>query len=413
MQDHVNKDLMFIGTEFGIFFTGNGGKNWLELDGGIPTISTRDVKIQRRENDLVAGTFGRGIYILDDYAPLRELTAKSREKEALLFAPSRPVKWFQLDDNHTDSNGDDYYLAKNPAHGATLTYYLKDSLLTAKDVRQAAEKKLVKEEEYPKYPSWESIEKENQEAKPAVYLEIRDSKGDFINRVAGKAKKGLHRVTWDMTHFASKAIVSPKNAEKSQGIAAAPGKYTATLYKREGTAITQLADPVEFELKAIYQPAVSGPTADEALQFSKDLAAAYRRSSATSEVLKSVEGTVKALRMAIDRTPGDVAALEAKYAAIQDEINGINFEMSGLKSRDRMGIKPASISSRFWYAMSANWSSYGPTAQHKEQFGYALKGLEAVIKRLSDLQASKVPDLQKAVIDAGGPWTKGAPLIAN
>lgn len=131
---------MFIGTEFGIFFTVDGGKDWVELDGGMPTISTRDVKIQRRENDLVAGTFGRGIYILDDYAPLRQLTKQSMEQDALLFAPSRPVKWFQLDTNHTDSDGDDRFVAENPEHGATLTYYLKDSLLTAKDKRQEAEK---------------------------------------------------------------------------------------------------------------------------------------------------------------------------------------------------------------------------------------------------------------------------------
>ena len=83
VQDHVNKDLMFLGTEFGVFFTVNGGENWLELNGGMPTISTRDVKIQRHENDLVVGTFGRGIYILDDYAPLRELSEQSMEKRPL------------------------------------------------------------------------------------------------------------------------------------------------------------------------------------------------------------------------------------------------------------------------------------------------------------------------------------------
>ena len=103
---------MFLGTEFGIFFTVDGGDKWLELNGGMPTISTRDVKIQRRENDLVAGTFGRGIYILDDYAPLRQLTAKSMQENALLFAPSRPVKWFRLDRSHARTDGDDRFAAK-------------------------------------------------------------------------------------------------------------------------------------------------------------------------------------------------------------------------------------------------------------------------------------------------------------
>ena len=421
VQDHINKDLMFIGTEFGVFFTVDGGNKWTELNGGIPTISTRDVKIQRRENDLVAGTFGRGIYILDDYAPLRELTPKSMEQDALLFAPSRPVKWFQLDSGHTDSNGDEYFLAKNPEHGATLTYFLKDSLTTLKDQRKKAEKELMKgndkkkakKRKYPKYPSWESIEKENQEAKPVVYLEIRDASGDFINRVAAKAKKGLHRVTWDMTYSAGRAIASTKAAAKSTGIAAAPGTYSATLFKREGSTITKLAEPVEFELKAVFEPVLKGNTAQENMQFSKDLASAYRRYTSASEVLKVVEQTAKTLRMAIDRTPGDIAKLEAEYAAIQSEINAINFELSGLKSRERKGIKPANLSSRFWYAQSASWSSYGPTKQHKQQFAIALEGLEDVFKRISALQETTIPQLQKTVVDAGGPWTKGAPLVSK
>lgn len=92
VQDHVNKDLMFIGTEFGLFFTVDGGDKWVELEGGMPTISTRDVVIQRDEGDLVAGTFGRGIYILDDYSPLRSLDEDAFERDALLMAPGRPVK---------------------------------------------------------------------------------------------------------------------------------------------------------------------------------------------------------------------------------------------------------------------------------------------------------------------------------
>ena len=131
---------MFVGTEFGLFFTTNGGKKWIELNGGVPTISFRDLAIQRRENDLIAGTFGRGIYILDDFGPLRSLTEKAMENEALLFAPTRPVKWFNLDRNHSRTDGNDRFVAENPEHGATLTYFLKDSLLTSKEKRDLLNK---------------------------------------------------------------------------------------------------------------------------------------------------------------------------------------------------------------------------------------------------------------------------------
>lgn len=414
VQDHVNKDLMFIGTEFGIFFTVNGGKKWVELEGGMPTISTRDVKIQRRENDLVAGTFGRGIYILDDYGPLRELTEKSLEQDALLFAPSRPVKWFKQDGFDANTDGDDRFVAENPAHGATLTYFLKDSLLTAKQKRQAAEKKLLEDEEYPKYPAWEAIEQELQEAEPAVYLEIRDAAGEFVNRVAGATSKGLHRVTWDMMYAKTSAIIGEEDSGWSPfgtGLMAAPGKYTATLNQRVGGKITQLAGPVEFELKPIVSGSLEGTSSAQALNYGKQVYAAERRSTAISAVLESMTSTLEGLRTAIDRTPGDITSLETRFADINAEVHAISTELYGLESRSGMGSEPASIASRLWYAKSAATSSYGPTKQHQEQLGYALAGLDSVAERTKALQQA-IPALQQAVLDAGGPWTAGATVPA-
>ena len=409
VQDHVNKDLLFIGTEFGVFFSVNGGKKWVELDGGMPTISTRDVKIQRRENDLVAGTFGRGIYILDDYAPLRSLTEKSMQQDAILFGPSRPVKWFQLDDNHTDSDGDDRFVAKNPEHGATFTYYLKDSLLTAKEKRQEADNKAVEDKKYPKYPSWEAVEAENQEAEPAVYIEVRDSEGDIIKRVDGKTKKGLHRLTWDMK-YASTNPLTEKDS-KNNGLMALPGSYTATLFKRVGTEVTPLSEPVSFELAAIVEGALEGATPQEMEVYGSAVSDAQKRAISATTVLKHLKDTMALLRTAIDRTPSDIAKLEAQFAAIQEEIHAVNRQFYGLKSRDRMGIKPANIMSRLRYARSALGSSYGPTAQHKDQLGYANDSLDSAVARIGTLQSTAVPALQQAVVEAGGPWTSGLPVI--
>ena len=87
-EDHEDPNLLFAGTEFGLFFTPDGGKKWVRLKGGLPTIAVRDLAIQRGENDLVVGTFGRGIYVLDDYSLLRGLKPETLQKEAALF----PVK---------------------------------------------------------------------------------------------------------------------------------------------------------------------------------------------------------------------------------------------------------------------------------------------------------------------------------
>lgn len=414
VQDHINKDLMFIGTEFGVFFTVDGGEKWLELKGGIPTIATRDVRIQRRENDLVAGTFGRGIYILDDYSPLRSLTSEALEKDALLFAPGRPVKWFQLDGSHSNMDGNDAYSAKNPAHGATFTYYLKDSLLTAKAKRKKAEREMLKDKKnkkYPKYPSWEEVEAERNELKPAVYLEITDSQGEVINRVKAQARKGLHRITWNMTYLPSRALTNPKSF--GRGLMVAPGTYTATLYQREASTVTPLAEPVEFQLEAIYEPALSGPSSAETQEFRQKLIDTSRRFSSSEAVLSNLSKTLKIVRTAINNTPGNIADFEKQYAEISKEINEINAKMYGLKSRNRMGTKPANISSRLSYAMSASWSSYGPTKQHIEQFGFATGALGEVESRITKLQEASLPSLQSAIINAGGPWTPGAKLITK
>jgi photosystem II stability/assembly factor-like uncharacterized protein len=72
-EDHVNPNLLFVGNEYGLYFSIDGGQKWIQLRGGLPTIQVRDLAIQKRENDLVLGTFGRGIYILDNYTPLRLL----------------------------------------------------------------------------------------------------------------------------------------------------------------------------------------------------------------------------------------------------------------------------------------------------------------------------------------------------
>jgi photosystem II stability/assembly factor-like uncharacterized protein len=411
VQDHVNKDLMFIGTEFGLFFTVDGGNKWVELAGGMPTISTRDLVIQRRENDLVAGTFGRGIYILDDYAPLRELTEESLESDALLFAPSRPVKWFQLDRNHTRTDGDDRFTAKNPEHGATLTYFLKDSLLTAKDKRKKAEKDILEDKKYPKYPSWESVEAENQEPKPAVYIEIYDNAGNFVNRIAGETSQGLHRITWDMNHASVRAVTPGKQPEwRGRGMIAMPGQYSAILFKRQGSEVTQLAEPVSFELKSIYQGALAGISKDKVVEFGKQITTVQRRSSANAAVLKQLDESMQTIRKAINRTPGNIAGLESQFADIQTEINAINVELNGLESRNRKGAKPANIMSRLGYAMSAMWSAYGPTQQHIDQLEFATQGLTTVSERLDNLHQSRLPELQKAIVDLGGPWTMGAPL---
>ncbi|MBE0594092.1 MAG: glycosyl hydrolase, partial [Gemmatimonadales bacterium] len=128
VQDHERENLLFVGTEFGVFFTVDGGAKWVQLKGGMPTIGVRELEIQRRENDLVVASFGRSFYILDDYTPLRELSDAALQQDARIF-PTRPAPWYieaaPLAGGEKAFQGADFYTADNPPYGATFTYYLK------------------------------------------------------------------------------------------------------------------------------------------------------------------------------------------------------------------------------------------------------------------------------------------------
>ena len=136
-----------MGTEFGLFFTIDGGKKWIRLKGGLPTIAVRDLAIQKHENDLAVGTFGRGIYILDDYSLLRGLKPETLAQESVLFpvrtaleyVPTRP---YGLRGKGFQSSA--FFTADNPPFGATFTYYLKDMHQDPKQKREEAEKEAAR-----------------------------------------------------------------------------------------------------------------------------------------------------------------------------------------------------------------------------------------------------------------------------
>ncbi len=132
IQDHVNGNLLFAGTEFGVFASVDGGARWVQLKGGMPTIQVRDMAVQKRENDLVLGTFGRGFYVLDDYSALREITPQTLAEEARLFPLRDAYLFSQLGLAPAGTAGigpmSGNWTAPNPPFGAVFTYNVKQAL---------------------------------------------------------------------------------------------------------------------------------------------------------------------------------------------------------------------------------------------------------------------------------------------
>ncbi len=259
VQDTVKPELMFVGTEFGIFVTLDAGQSWLKLQGGVPNIPFRDLVIQERENDLVGASFGRGFYVLDDYTPLREISAESLAAPAQLFAP-RKAWWYLprevLGGSEKAAQGAAFFTAPNPPFGAVFTYFLRDSVQTALSARQAREKVLAVEGEDTPYPGWDELRREELEDPAAVVLTVRNSDGAVVRQLNAPSSAGLHRLAWDLRHANLRSETDGKLDANTAGPLAAPGTYTAELSQRIDGVTTALAGPVTVAVERLHK---SGP----------------------------------------------------------------------------------------------------------------------------------------------------------
>ncbi|MEM9170816.1 MAG: glycosyl hydrolase [Pseudomonadota bacterium] len=415
VQDHVKKDLLFAATEFGLFFTLNGGEKWIKFEGGAPTIAFRDVTIQRRENDLVAATFGRGFYILDDYSALRGVDEKALDKDAMLFA-SRPAHWYlekrPMSFSPGGSQGDGFFRAPNPPFGAVFTYYLKDDVKTLAEIRQEAEEDKIEKGEDTPFAGFDAIEKEVNEADPEVWLTIADANGAVIRRVAAATSKGFHRVAWDLRRPALDAVGSEGGypTDELQGFLAPPGKYTATLQKIVRGETTKLAGPVSFEVNKLGEGALKGAPLAKTLAFWDRLARLDRSMSAAGFALEDVDARLASLSEAVARTPAGVAGLDAQWRKLRAEAQAIEKAMYGNAAMNEVGQDTGeTISSRAGVVYTGvAYSTYGPTPMHERVMAETEADFEAVRKRINTMLSASLPAFEKAVTDAGGPWAPGA-----
>ncbi|MFW6198725.1 MAG: glycosyl hydrolase, partial [Acidobacteriota bacterium] len=196
VQDHEDPELLFAGTEFGIYFTVDGGGRWVRLEGGVPTIAFRDIEIQRRESDLVGASFGRGLFVLDDYTPLREIGAEALEAEARLFPVRDAIRFVPSSDLGIPGRGFQgatAYMADNPPPGAIITVWIREAAETAREEREAREERLREEGDDVPFPGWDVLGQELRESDPFLLVTITDAEGNVVRRVTAPDRAGLQR----------------------------------------------------------------------------------------------------------------------------------------------------------------------------------------------------------------------------
>ncbi|MFL6199313.1 MAG: VPS10 domain-containing protein [Thermoanaerobaculia bacterium] len=395
-EDPGDPELLFAGTESGLYFTRDGGRHWVRLTGGLPVVAVRDLAIQPRENDLVVGTFGRGIYILDDYTPLRHATKTTLDEDAILF-PVKPA-WLYLEVPDQPVRDAAFFTAQNPPYGAVFTYYLKEDLKTAKARRQ--------ERESTENPSWEALRAEEREKEPAILLTVAGEDGRTVRRLTGPATAGFHRMVWDLRH------PSPEPELPGQGPLAAPGRYTVSLAKRVGDITTPLGEPRTFEALPLEGTALAALTPaerGEAAAYWREVDRLYQAMTGASEALEEGLAQITAIQKALEDTPaadprllGEAHALEDRLADLRDEMNGDPIKATLL----REPVLPT-LGERIGRIFLWNRNTALPTRTQKDAYALAARDFAPWLERLRKLLKDDLASLENRLEAAGAPWTPG------
>ena len=313
-QDFVNPDLLFVGTEFGIFFSINDGESWTQLKNGIPTIAVKDIVIQERENDLVLATFGRGFYILDNYSPLRDLNKELLNKEAHIFPIKDALMYHQSGGRY--GQGETYFKADNPEYGAVFSYYIKDVPKTLKQIRKEKEKELFNDSKPIPQPSNEELIAEKMEKSPYLIFTIKDNEGLVVRKLTTSASKGVNRINWDLRYesvYPQKTVdeFNPTNKARSSTLAL-PGNYNVSLsiVTREG--IKEIAGPVNFTAKALENTSLPAADRNELVAFQKNANELTRSILGAEVFVEDLMKRTETLKQVILKTP------EADYSYIEN-----------------------------------------------------------------------------------------------
>jgi photosystem II stability/assembly factor-like uncharacterized protein len=410
VQDHKKPELLFVGTEFGLYFSIDGGDYWKKFN-GLPTISFRDLAIQEREEDLVAASFGRGFYVLDDYSFLRELNDEVLENEASLFKARDAWQYIPKRDGKgtNGSLGGQDFVAENPEFGVVLTYYINEDYPSAKKERTKEEKKKNEKEVDVDFPGWDTLAAEYNESTVQYYMEIYNDEGKVINRMKVPSSKGIHRVNWNLRNSMDLPISKgAKLPQEARGFRVSEGTYNARLVKVFEGVATRMGDKIEFGVKDLYQGALPEASEAEKTAYYDAYMVANKRRTLLTDKLNDLTKVTQSLEVATLKLDTDYGSMLQDIAKIKKSLYDLDIELKGNPAKNAVGEKTKpTLNSRLSAAGAPLWgSNYGPTETAKQNLKIAENMLAQYETDLAALDV-EVAAIESRVKELGGVLIRG------
>ncbi len=414
-QDPENKNLLFTGTEFGFYFSVDGGNHWVELGSGLPDIAVRDIAIQEREKDIIIATFGRGFYIVDDYSPLREITFEITENEEAILFPVKDALMYIRKGNGRYGTGAGYYEAKNPDFGAVFTYYLKEVPKSLKSERIKKEKELFKEGKPIPQPTKEILDAEKNETGPYLIFTIKDETGDIVRQINKKPSKGIGRINWDF-RYNSVSPVRIKDGKfdpmKDGGTSmrALPGKYNVSMAMYHNGEIKELAGPVEFNTVVLNNTTLPDPDIKQSKAFYEKVANLWRVMAAAMKYRDELSDKTAYIQQALNSVINSSAEMKVEMYDINKELDNIKFIFEGTPSKasaEEVPPEMVPLNDRLYSIVWTSWSSTSaPTTTQKNNFTILMEEIPSVLEELSAI-SNKLENAEDELDILKAPHTPG------
>jgi hypothetical protein len=417
-EDHKDSNLIFCGTEFGAFFSPDGGKRWKELSAGLPTIAVRDVAIQKRENDLVLGTFGRGFYVLGDYSSLRQIKNEDPSKKAEIYPIRDALMWEKsvpLGLPGKSFQGDNFFTAPNLGPEAMITYYYDESYKSLKDQRSKAEKSLIKDKKDTPYPSYDKLKAEEEEKEPQLVFTIKDAQGNVVKKEMKTPKKGLQRFNWDLrftpqkaVNFSTPSFYNPFSG-KDEGTLVQPGAYTVQMDLFQDGNITALVSPVSFNVKALQNTTMPAENRATKVAFQRDMAELEANAEICQKLMGDMNNKLKYIKEALKHSELPLGQFSKEVLSIENKLKDARIAMYGDPIKSKLDIDQAQtpMGRLGIIGYEQKYSTASPTQTHKDNYAIAKSEIDGIKQQLETLYNVEVKKLEDQLVKAGAPYTPG------